>query len=140
MPLREAVTFLKAAVARSLSGDAPSQYTFSDGWAYASGAAGAVLAAYPVPHILGTFGLAAADLEGAVQRMSSEPAVEAGDGTLVLRAGRLRSTIDLFAAEPPGHALRESVNWTKPPAGLLKAIRTVLPFASPKGTWERGWS
>jgi hypothetical protein len=134
VPLREAIVFLKGAVARSLPGGAPSTYVFHEGTIYAQSAA--VLAAYPVPHILGTFGLSADDIEGAVGRMPAEPVVEPGDGTLILRAGRLRSSIQLFAAAPPGHALPD-VNWESPPAGLLPAIDRVLPFMSSEGTWHR---
>jgi hypothetical protein len=98
----------------------------------------ALLAAYPVPHMLGTFGLAAADLESAIERMTTEPLVEAGDGTIILRSGKRRSSIDLFATEPPGSALGDDVAWLEPPAGLIRGLRTVLPFAAKDGKWQRG--
>ena len=133
MPLREAIAFLKGAVARSSQGDA--HYAFHDGVMFAQSSA--ILAAYPVPHMLGTFGLAADDLESAVDRMAEEPAIEAGDGTIVLRSGKRRSSIDLFAAEPPGHAL-DDVAWLEPSAGMIRGLKTVLPFASKEGKWQRG--
>jgi hypothetical protein len=134
MPLKEAIEFLKGAVDRSASGVAtPAVYSFHEGWAYARG--GALLAGHPVPQILGTFGLAAADLDAALARMRVEPAIEAGDGAIVLRSGRLRSSIDLFEvfppeiAEPAGEPL---------PEGLLSALEKARPFVGHEGTWQRG--
>jgi hypothetical protein len=100
MPLLDALPFLKGAVQRSLPGGSPSIYVFSDGVMFAQNAA--VLAAYPMPHILGEFSLAAEDLERALGRMTAEPMISAGDGTLVLKSGRLRSEVTLMACETPG--------------------------------------
>ena len=135
MPLLDAIPFLKNAVRRSLPGGAPSTYVFHEGMMYAQNAA--LLAAFPMPHILGDFALAADDLEHALSRMPTEPEIGAGDGTLILKAGRLRSQITLLACEPP-HTDVEGVNaWTAPPAGLLTALKSIKPFIAEDGTWQR---
>ena len=130
MPLREAVKFLKGAFKTS------TVYSFHDGrcWVRSERA----FASYPVAHILGTFALAAPDLEKAMGRMDSEPIVEPGDGTMVLRAGRLRSSIDLLAAEGP--APSDEGGWddlVTAPTKLLEALARALPFVSAEGTWQR---
>lgn len=131
MGLREAVAFLKR-----VPDNTRDSYAFADGWAYARGAA--MLGAYPVPHMLGTFGISASDLNSAVERMGTEPRVEAGDGTLVLRRGRLRSSIDLVDEPPPSDPLHGSDVAPEPiPDGFLAAIATVLPFVAAEGTWQR---
>ena len=138
MALRESVPFLKGAVARSLPGGAPSVYIFNEGVMYAQSPA--LVAAYPVAHIMGTFGLAADDLEGAIGRMPTEPAVSAGDGTLILSAGRLRSTIQLFAAEMPEEAREQAATnepWAECPVGLWPALALAQPFVSADGSWQR---
>jgi hypothetical protein len=138
MTLRNAITFLRGAVARSMPGGLPSTYIFHEGTAYAQNSA--LLAAYPVPHILGTFALAADDIEGALGRMDGEPAIEAGNGTIILRAGRLRSSIQLLAVEPPGHDIEEdrsNAPWEPPPPRLMEALRLATPFVPREGTWQR---
>jgi hypothetical protein len=134
VPLHEAVEFLKGAVARSMPGGQPATYVFHGGVMHAQSPA--ILAAYPVPHVLGTFALAADDIEGALARMPSEPEVSAGDGTLILKAGRLRSSIDLLACEmPPGGDA--DANWEDVPQAFIPALRAALPFVPKEGTWHR---
>ena len=60
MPLREAISFLRGAVDHGASSRGPAVYAFHDGWAYARGPS--ILAAYPIPMMTGTFGIAADDL------------------------------------------------------------------------------
>ena len=135
MPLREAITFLKGSVDKTSHGGAPAVYPFHEGFVYAESQA--TLASYPVPHMMGTFGLAADDLEGAVERMADEPVVSAGEGTLILRSGRRRSTIDLFPADPPMMDDFANVEWIPLPNGLWQALKAALPFASRDGTWQK---
>lgn len=135
MGLQEARAFLHRAVARSTSNGQPAQYVVHAGVMYAQSAA--VLAGYPVPHMRGTFGLAASELDAALTRMKDEPMVEPAEGALALKCGRLKSTIDLFAAEPPAGMLEDDLAWIEPPTSLVKAITTVLPFVSSEGTWQR---
>lgn len=144
MTLTAAIPFLKGAVQRGLPGGAPSVYVFDDsvrapdgvtrGTCYARGAA--MLASYPVAHILGTFSLAADDIEHALARMPSEPEIGAGDGTLILKSGRLRSSITLMAAEPPAGLIDPEQSWSEVPGLLFDAFRTAAPFVSPEGTWQ----
>ncbi len=142
MQLKEAVPFLKGAVARSMPGGAASRYIVNDGWLYAQSPA--ILAAFPVPHMLGLYALAADDLEGALARMTDEPTLEAGDGTLIFRSGRLRSTIQLMETEPPATLAADvdgegdNAGWEALPDGFAAALETALPFASKDGTWQRG--
>jgi hypothetical protein len=133
MSLLQAIPFLKGAVGRSLPGGAPSIYIFDEGVMYAQGPS--VLAAYPVPHMLGTFAMGADDIERALGRMSSEPTVAAGDGTIILKSGRLRSTVDLLPCEPPEILNHEEGD--PPPSALIDALRTALPFIPTEGTWNR---
>ena len=135
MTLVSAIKFLKGAVQRNLPGGAPSTYVFCDGVVYARGAG--MLAAYPVPHILGTFALAADDIERALARMPAEPQISAGNGTIVFKAGRLRSSCMVMAADEPGGKIDPNAAWQPPPTQLLEVLRTVLPFVSPDGTWQR---
>ena len=132
MPLREAISFLRGAVDHGASSRGPAVYAFHDGWAYARGPS--ILAAYPIPMMTGTFGIAADDLDAALGRMKAEPTIAPAEGAMVISSGRLKSTIDLFEVDPPdadpdpGEAL---------PAGLLAALERALPFASKEGTWQR---
>jgi hypothetical protein len=136
MPLLDALPFLKGAVRRSLPGGAPSTYIFHGGAMYAQNAA--ILSRYPMPHILGDFALAADDLEHTLARMPTEPEIGAGDGTLILKAGRLRSSITLMACEPP-HGDPSGINdWSDPPAKFLASLRLVEPFVPDEGSWQRG--
>ena len=140
MTLKEAVAFLKGAVSRSMPGGATSTYTVFNGWLYAQSPA--ILAAYPVPHMQGLYSLAADDLEGALARMPAEPTLEAGDGTLILKSGRLRSAIQLLEADEPASTYddvsAENNETQDLPDGLMRALGTALPFVSRDGTWQRG--
>lgn len=128
MSLKSAISFL-----RGVSDATRDFYAFEDGWAYARGRS--MVAAHPVPHMRGKFGASASDLDRAVARMGTEPRIEAGDGTLVLRCGRLRSAIDLVDADAPPDVPGGA--GTPLPDGLLAAVARVLPFASAEGTWQR---
>lgn len=141
MTLKDAIAFLKGAVARGMPGGAASAYTVHDGWIYAQSPA--VLAAFPVPHMQGLYSMAADDLEGALARMPSEPELSAGDGTIILKSGRLRSSIQLMEADEPattaGQIAAGADNETQGvPDGLMRALATALPFVSKNGTWQRG--
>lgn len=131
MSLKSAVSFLKSVP--DISRDT---YAFHEGWVYA--ASPAILAAYPVPHMQGTFGLRASELSRVVTRMAVEPVIEAGDGTLVLRKGRLRSAIDLLDVEPPPNPLHAEEEQPDPlPEGFMEALEKVLPFISKDGAWQK---
>lgn len=140
MTLKEAVAFLKGAVARSMPGGQASVYTVHSGWLYAQSPA--ILAAYPVPHMQGLYSLAADDLEGALARMSTEPTLDAGDGTLILKSGRLRSSIQLLEADEPTSTYddvsAENNETQDVPDGLMRGLAAALPFVSRDGTWQRG--
>lgn len=140
MTLKEAVAFLKGAIQRSMPGGATSIYIVNDGWMYAQSPA--ILAAFPVPHMQGLYSLAADDLEGAMARMPTEPTLSAGEGTLILKSGRLRSAIQLMEADPPAvtsDQLDEGDNETADVYdGLLRAMTVALGFVSKDGTWQRG--
>ena len=129
MGLIDAHKFLRGAVRGQPS------YGFDEGRMYARGPA--LLASYPVPHMLGTFAVAQEELDSALSRMPSEPVVSGGDGAIVLRSGRLRSTIDLLDYASPGNAPAPDDAWPEPPAGLLAALGRALPFVSDSGTWNR---
>ena len=131
MGLKSAVAFFKGIPDRTRD-----IYSFDEGWMYTS--ALSLDAAYPVPHMLGKFGLTASDLDAAVTRFAGEPRVEAGDGTLVLKSGRLKSSIDLVDVDEPSQALHKTVpNPDAIPENLLEAIEMVLPFAASDGTWQK---
>src|ERR1051325_1559729 len=100
--LYDAVQFLKGAVGRNLPGGAPSTYIFHGGFCFAQNAA--ALAAYPTPELPSTFALAADGLEAPLARMKAQPELSAGDneGTLVLKKGRLRTTLQIMYADPIG--------------------------------------
>lgn len=110
-------------------------YGFDGGRVFARSPA--VLASYPIEHILGTFGMSTADVDGALSRMSAEPVASPGDGTLVLRSGRIRSTIDLLDYTPPGVVVEVDDSWSDLPDGLYAALAAVAPFISDSGTWNR---
>lgn len=129
MGLIDAIKFVRGAVRGQ------PMYGFDGGRVFAR--APAILASYPVGHILGTFGMATSDVDGALSRMSSEPVASAGDGTLLLRSGRIRSTIDLLDYTPPGVVVEVDDSWTELPAGLYAALARVAPFISDSGTWNR---
>jgi hypothetical protein len=128
MTLRSAVAFLKKVP--DISRDT---YVFDGGWVYA--ASPAILAAHPVPHMQGSFGLRASELDRVVARMGVEPTVAAGDGTLILRRGSLRSAIDLVEGVAP--RLPDLEGRVALPEGLLGAITTVLPFVGVEGSWQK---
>lgn len=129
MSLKAAISFLKALPDRA------DTYTFNEGWVYARSPS--LFAGYPVPHMLGTFALSAPDLERTIARLGAEPKIEAGDGTIILRAGRLKSSIDLIDAEAPADLPDLSVAPDPMPAGLTDAIEKALPFVGVEGTWQR---
>lgn len=128
--LIEAVPFLRGAVGRT---GTLAVYGFSEG--VMSARSPAILATYPTPHILGTFGIAADELEGAIGRMDREPTIGAGDGTIILRSGRIRSTLDLLAYEPQPDF--EPEEWLDIPDGFIDSIRAALPFVATEGHWQR---
>lgn len=135
MSLKKAVPFLKSIAKTGVSSGSPSQYTFHNGYCHAQNPS--ILAAYPTPHILGTFGLAADGLEAALGRMPDEPTVGAGDEALILRSGRLRSTIKAFEALVPYYiADPEDDGWSAVPGGMIPAIRKANLFMSSRGTWQ----
>ena len=135
MSLKRAVPFLRSIVKTNASSGNPPQYTFHDGFCYAQNPA--VLAAYPTPHILGTFGLAAEDLESALSRMPDEPVISAGDEAMILRSGRLRSTIKVFEALVPHYSVgAQDESWIAVPSGLTAAVRKAALFTSSRGTWQ----
>jgi hypothetical protein len=135
MSLKKAVPFLRTIVKTSANSGASPQYTFHDGYCY--GQNPSVLASYPTPHILGTFGLAAEGLEAALGRMSGEPAVEAGDEALILKYGRLRSTIKVFESVVPYYSADlDDDGWEPVPPGLTAAIKKASLFMSSRGTWQ----
>jgi hypothetical protein len=133
--LIDAIPFLKGAVQRSMPGGVAPRYTFHDGRAYAQNAA--ILASYPVPHIGGTFALAADELEGALGRMKGEPGISGADGRMVLKHGKLRSSIDLMPCDPPDGSVDTNLNWEETPSGLFAALRTIQGFLAEEGTWQR---
>src|ERR1700692_2100478 len=125
--LYDAVQFLKGAIGRSLLGGAVSTYVFHNGWCHAQDAA--ALAAYPVPELPRTFPLAADGLESALARMKQQPELSAGDneGTLALKKGRLKSTLQIMYADPIERTA-DAALWHPVPAGLIDALRKALPF------------
>lgn len=136
MGLQEAAAFLRGAAARNLHGGAPSLYCFSGGWARASGANSVAAASYPVPLLQGDFSLDADNLDAALRRLGGEPAVSAGDGTLVLRLGRRRHEVDLL--DPVDLPDPAPGSWSPLPDGLVAALSTAAGFAADEGTWQTG--
>jgi hypothetical protein len=135
MSLKKAVPFLKSIAKGGGGSAAPYQYTFHEGYCYAQNPS--ILASYPTPHILGTFGLAADGLEAALSRMSGEPTVEAGDEALILKYGRLKSTIKVFEALVPYYSADPNdEGWDPVPSALVPAIKKAHPFMSSRGTWQ----
>jgi hypothetical protein len=135
--LYDAVQFLKGSVGRSLPGGSPSLYIFHNGACFAQSAVS--LASYPTPELPSTFALAAEGLEQSLGRMKQQPELSAGDneGTLVLKKGRLRTTLQIMYADPID-AMPDAALWAPVPAGLVAALRKALPFVSPQGTWQKG--
>jgi hypothetical protein len=133
VPLLEAIPFLKNAVKRS--NDAMAVYVFHGGAMYATDAA--ILACYPMPHILGDFSVSAKDIEAILAKADAEPVVEAGDGTLVLRSGRRRNRIDLMACEPPHGHPSTLDGWPNVSPGLWPALKIASTFISSEGSWQR---
>jgi hypothetical protein len=135
--LYDAVQFLKSVGAKGLPGGAPQTYVFDRGWCHSQNAA--TLAAYPTPELASTFALSADALEQILGRLKQQPELAAGEaaGTLVLKKGRLRSTLQIMYADPI-EVTTDSATWQPVPAGLVEALRKCLPFISPQGTWQRG--
>lgn len=129
MGLLDAIKFVRGAVRGQ------PVYGFDEGRVFAR--APAILASYPVEHILGTFGMATSDIDGALSRMKAEPVASPGDGTLLLRSGRIRSTIDLLEYTPPGVVVEVDDSWVELPVGLHEALIAAAPFISDSGTWNR---
>lgn len=128
MSLTEAVSFLKGAVPKGGS------YIFSDHVVYADARqTTGILAAHPVPHIGGEFALSAQDLEKAIARLPSEPEILNEDGRMVLKAGRLKSSIDLIPVDAPfdpPDTTREPV-----PTTLIESLATAAQFSA-DGMWQ----
>jgi len=115
-------------------GNAAYYYIFHDGWCYARNPA--ILAAYPTPELQGTFGLAAAQLDAAIARFPKEPEITSSeDGSLILKSGRLRTTLVPVFVDPP-----EDINvdtWQQVPTDFIDALKIVVPFLAKEGTWQR---
>lgn len=133
MSLSDAIDFLKNAVDR-VGSESAAKYIFSDGFAFARSAA--ILACHPVD-LDGTFALPADDLDKALARLGDDPTIEGAEGAMVLRKGRLRSSLTVLEADAP--LVPERAEWRAVPDGLTKALGLALPFVSPEdGTWQRG--
>lgn len=123
--LHEAINFLKP-----LGADI---YSFHEGRVYAR--SNAILAAYLVPALQGTFALAADDLEKALARMKEPPVISAQDGSLVLKAGRLKSSIRLM----------KSVEWNEKTGddflnvseNLFEVMEKARSFAGKDNDWKQ---
>jgi len=131
--LTDAIGFVKDAAERSMPGGVPALYVFHGGFVHARSAA--VVAAHPVD-LDGTFALPADDLDAALARLGDDPIIDAGDGTMILKKGRLRSQLKVLEAEVP--VVFAAPEWQGVPPTLMKALELVAPFASDEGTWQRG--
>lgn len=113
-------------------------YVLRDGWLYTIGAAMGA----GVPFSANFEGMIPADeLEGAVGRMSTEPKIERRETVVVLRAGRLRSTIlcmDVDGAPPyPKTELERNV-WVDLPPDFCNALGMAAAFTADEGRWQVG--
>jgi hypothetical protein len=133
MTLTAAISFLKSAVERNTPGGTAALYVFHEGYAFARSAA--ILACHPID-LDGTFALPADDLDAALARLKEEPEIGAGEGTIILKRGRLKSSLKVLAAEAPH--VPDRGDWSPVPAGLQSALKLTTPFASDEGTWQRG--
>lgn len=132
--MKAEVGFLKKAAA-GIGAGVQGFYAFSDGWLFAGNSAmqAGVPFAFPTE-----CAIPAEELELTVSRMD-KPVLDARDGVLVIKSGRLRSTIRCV---PYDSVTKYPDDLDKPtvpvPAGLTDAIAKALPFVSKLGTWQTG--
>lgn len=123
------VDFLKRAVGE---GGTAGCYICRGGLIYAQNGALQAGAPFDAPFELN---LPAGELEAALGRMGGEPLLNARDGLLVLRQGRLRSTLRGVLGEPTPPAELGGPGWLPVPAALPWALAAAAPFVG-----EAGWS
>lgn len=76
----------------------------------------------------------ATELEFTVGRMNGEPQISIVDQDVVIKSGRLRSSIPVVDGEPPVMANTDG-DWLELPKGFCAALKQALQFAG-----EQGWS
>lgn len=132
--MRSAINFLRKALNRSVSAGPFGNYHIYGGEAYAQNEQ--MQAVARVDLAADGFSVPGAELEAALDRMSSDPLATLDESSLSLKSGRLRATIPTTTDYPPTIYSRE-IDWKPLPGNLIAALRTACPFLI--GT-AGGWS
>lgn len=125
------IAFLKDAVTRTPNGGITSCYIVREGSIYARNQA---LQAGVAMDSEVAFSVPADELDAALARMQQVESITVEEGSIQLKAGRLRATIKLNQDEPPPLPLMPT-RWLPCPKNLVEALALARPFIG-----ERGWS
>lgn len=132
----DAIEFLKGAISRGPTSGLFACYMVRDGQITARNEA--LFAGVPVDLFQYDLNIPGSELEAALGRMKTAPTVTMTDGGLVVKAGRLKTTLQCLEGEslPPPSMEQE---WHPVPAALLAAIKAARPFTSDNAQqWTSG--
>lgn len=131
MKLTAAVQFLKNAV-KNPAANVLTCYHVREGFIFAHNEYMQAGAPYEGPE--GEYNLPAEELNTAIARMKGEPQLGLIDDHIVVKQGRLKSTIQLVTIEPPEMADADC-DWLPLPKGFIEKLKLALPFVG-----ESGWT
>ncbi len=132
MTLASSIQFLKGAVAHGPTAGLLGCFFIKEGFIFASNEYLQAGAIYDGPE--GDLNVPGEELEAAIARMQKEPTITLHADHIVVKQGRLKSTIQTVPGEPPPLTDLE-VEWQLLPEGFSDKLKQALQFVG-----EQGWS
>jgi hypothetical protein len=130
--MHEVINFLKGAVDRTDMARVNGCYIIRNGSIYCRNM---FMQAGVAMESAADFNVPASALDSALARMKDISSIEVKDNEVVIKSGRLKSTIRLNTEEPPGvPAMPEE--WNRTPVQLAHALKLAKPFMGDQGVWQ----
>lgn len=133
--MHKILPFLKGAVTRGATAGIMGCYFVHNGMLYSRNEA--VQAGAPFADVPANFNIPADDLDRVLGRMDKAVYALGERGELIIKSGRLRSTIQCVPGEPPPIVDFDGPWLTVPPT-FIGALRQAAPFASTNPGWTSG--
>lgn len=130
MSLRDSISFLKKSITNGPSAGLLNCLFIKDGFIYSSNEYMQAGTIYDGPE--GEYNIPAEELEAAIARMKGEPSIVLNGDHIVVKHGRLKSTIQIAVGEPPPLADMEC-EWKALPRGFVDALKKAILFCGATG-------